>query len=81
MVPDVQVSFCLFPFLDHVVAVLHISSCRSRFQGGHTTEAPVPFINAPQQVLIEHCEQVHPRGWEILKTKVAEARAAEDAED
>ncbi|KAM5535504.1 hypothetical protein V8D89_010841 [Ganoderma adspersum] len=54
--------------------------CRSRFQGGHTTEAPLPFINAPQQVLIEHCEQVHPRGWEILKTKVAEARAAEDAE-
>ena len=57
-----------------------MSSCRSRFQGGHTTEAPTPFVNAPQQVLIEHCEKVHPRGWEILKTKVAEERAAEDAE-
>ncbi|PIL37325.1 hypothetical protein GSI_01018 [Ganoderma sinense ZZ0214-1] len=54
--------------------------CRSRFDGGHTTEAPTPFMNAPQEVLIEHCEQVHPRGWEILKTKVAEARSAEDAE-
>ncbi|KAI1796195.1 hypothetical protein LXA43DRAFT_1090279 [Ganoderma leucocontextum] len=56
--------------------------CRSVWNdsGGHTTEAPTPFINAWQQVLIEHCEQVHPRGWEILKTKVAEERAAEDAE-
>ena len=51
---------------------------RSRFKGGHTTEPPTPFINVSQEVLIKHCETVHPRGWDILKTKVAERRAMED---
>ncbi|EJF62401.1 hypothetical protein DICSQDRAFT_126642 [Dichomitus squalens LYAD-421 SS1] len=53
--------------------------CRSRQRGGFPEEVPTPFIDAPYQVLIEHCEQVHPKGWEILKARVAEARAAEEA--
>ncbi|OJT05326.1 hypothetical protein TRAPUB_3767 [Trametes pubescens] len=51
--------------------------CRSRFKAGHTTEAPQPFVGVSQQELIAHCESVHPRGWEILKQKVSEQRAAE----
>ncbi|KAI0750992.1 hypothetical protein C8Q80DRAFT_544645 [Daedaleopsis nitida] len=51
--------------------------CRSRFNRGHTTEAPTPFVSAPQEKLIEHCETVHPSGWAILKSKVAEQRSAE----
>ncbi|TFK88932.1 hypothetical protein K466DRAFT_598222 [Polyporus arcularius HHB13444] len=50
--------------------------CRSRFKTGHTTEEPTPFVNASQQQLIEHCETIHPRGWEILKLKVAKQRGA-----
>ena len=50
----------------------------SRFKGGHTTEPPTPFLNARQDELIKHCETVHPRGWEILKTKMAEQRALEN---
>ncbi|RDX53901.1 hypothetical protein OH76DRAFT_1431972 [Lentinus brumalis] len=50
--------------------------CRSRFKTGHTTEEPTPFVNASQQHLIEHCETIHPRGWEILKLKVAKQRGA-----
>ncbi|KAI0720313.1 hypothetical protein C8T65DRAFT_716058 [Cerioporus squamosus] len=57
-------------------AKLWCRMCRSRFKGGHTTEEPTPFVNASQQQLIEHCETVHPRGWEILKTKVARQRDA-----
>lgn len=54
-------------------------SCRSRFKGGHTTEPPEPFVNAPQEILVKHCETVHPRGWEILKTKIAEQRESDQA--
>ncbi|RPD66973.1 hypothetical protein L226DRAFT_529369 [Lentinus tigrinus ALCF2SS1-7] len=55
-------------------AKLWCRMCRSRFNGGHTTEKPTPFINASPQQLVEHCETIHPRGWEILQSKVAAQR-------
>ncbi|KAI0638370.1 hypothetical protein C8Q77DRAFT_1154026 [Trametes polyzona] len=58
---------------------LWCTMCRSRYKAGHTSEVPQPFVNASQQELIAHCENVHPRGWEILKQKVAEQREAEAA--
>ncbi|KAI0774458.1 hypothetical protein C8Q74DRAFT_836718 [Fomes fomentarius] len=51
--------------------------CRSRYNRGHTTEVPTPFVGASEQQLIEHCETVHPRGWEILRSKVAEQQAGD----
>ncbi|KAI9056500.1 hypothetical protein FKP32DRAFT_1607996 [Trametes sanguinea] len=52
--------------------------CRSRFQKGHITEPPLPFVGASEHELIAHCETVHPQGWKILKERVAKARAADD---
>ncbi|KAI0353027.1 hypothetical protein OH77DRAFT_653764 [Trametes cingulata] len=59
---------------------LWCTMCRSRYETGHTKEPPQPFIGASQQELITHCETVHPRGWRILKERVAEHRAAESSE-
>ncbi|KAI9000832.1 hypothetical protein BD414DRAFT_472872 [Trametes punicea] len=49
--------------------------CRSRYQKGHTKEPPSPFVGAPEQQLIEHCETVHPEGWKTLKDRMAKLRA------
>ncbi|OBZ76049.1 hypothetical protein A0H81_03887 [Grifola frondosa] len=49
--------------------------CRSRFQAGHTKEPPTPFVDASQDILADHCERVHPKGWEILKQKAAQHRS------
>ncbi|KAI0772113.1 hypothetical protein BD413DRAFT_475123, partial [Trametes elegans] len=57
---------------------LWCTMCRSRYKTGHTTEPPTPFVNAPQEELVKHCETVHPRGWEILKQRMAEQRASEN---
>ncbi|KAI0722740.1 hypothetical protein C8Q76DRAFT_720070 [Earliella scabrosa] len=56
---------------------LWCAMCRSRFEAGQTTEPPTPFVGALQQQLIEHCEIVHPCGWEILKDAIAKDRAKE----
>ncbi|KAH9943278.1 uncharacterized protein BXZ73DRAFT_74270 [Epithele typhae] len=52
---------------------------RLRFEKGHTSLQPTPFVNATQDVLLRHCESVHPYGWEILRNKIIEQRAAEEA--
>ncbi|OSD04650.1 hypothetical protein PYCCODRAFT_1466106 [Trametes coccinea BRFM310] len=53
--------------------------CRiSRYQKGHITEPPTPFVGVPERELIEHCETVHPQGWKILKERMAKMRAADE---
>ena len=78
MVPDVQVCFGLPCSAMKRDAVIDFYTSRQRQQRGYTTDPLTPFVNAPQQILIAHCEQVHPVGWEKLKAQVAEARATEE---
>ncbi|KAI0677354.1 hypothetical protein C8Q78DRAFT_85604 [Trametes maxima] len=56
--------------------------CISRFQKGHTTDQPSPFVSATREQLVGHCKTVHPRGWEVLKEslKAAEMRAEDDTD-
>ncbi|CDO73742.1 hypothetical protein BN946_scf185015.g70 [Trametes cinnabarina] len=54
--------------------------CRSRYQKGHISEPPPPFVGVPVRDLVAHCETVHPQGWKILKEKVATMRALDSEE-
>ncbi|KAI0650548.1 hypothetical protein C8Q79DRAFT_392120 [Trametes meyenii] len=61
---------------------LWCTMCISRFQKGHTSDQPTPFVGATPEQLIAHCKSVHPRGWEVLKDslRAAEKRAKGDSD-